>query len=320
MTNAKPHGRWSWRRAGALLLLAALAAACKPAAKLPPGVLAQVNGAPLTVSEFAAQFAMAKNAALEAPPASPAERVAVELAFLDAWIDRLLLEQAGARLGVQIDDAAVDAEMRRLQAGWPPKEFAREMQAQRIGADWLRGQLRAARLAEEIAARVVEPPVQVDESDIEEYFQKHPEEFRRAEQAHLRQIVCRDRERATAALTELLTGRDFGDAAHEYSLAPEAGRGGDLGFVARGELPPEIEEAAFRLPLGEISPLIETPFGLHIVQVLERAPASTLTYNQARSTIESSLRKQRIDQAWRQYVESLRRAATIVVEPARLPG
>jgi parvulin-like peptidyl-prolyl isomerase len=301
---------------GALLLCGA----CKTAPKLPPGVLAQVNGATVTAQEFAEQFAAAQKGGIEGPPVGRAEALAVQMAFLDALIDRLLVQQTAARLGVTVDEAAVDEELRRLQAGWPAKAFQREMQTQQQSLPWLREQLRLARLADELAARVIEPQVQIAETEIEEYFQTHPDQFHRPEQAHLRQVICRERSQATAALTDLLTGRDFADAARAYSMAPEADRGGDLGFVARGEMPPEIEEAAFRLPLGEISTLIETPFGLHIIQVLERAPATTLTFTQARSTIERALRKQRIDEAWRRYREDLRRAATIVADPSRLPG
>jgi parvulin-like peptidyl-prolyl isomerase len=306
----------------ALALLATLGATpavCQRAPRLAEGVLATVNGQTITVSEFEKAFAAARQTALEPAPNDPVDRLAVAQAFLDALIDKLLLEQEAARLGVQVDEAAIDQDVRRMMAGWPGKTFRREVAQQGVEPAWLREQARLSRLAVEVAARTVEPQAQVTEEELKSYYDAHPTEFQRPERAHVRQVLCKDQAQAAMTLAELLTGKDFAQVARERSQAPEAARGGDLGFVARGELPAEIEEAAFHQLVGEIGPLVESPFGVHIIQVVDRQPAATLTYEQARPTIERALRKRRIDQAWRQRLDELRRAAQIETDLRRLP-
>lgn len=287
---------------------------------MPEGTLARVNGTTIAVADFNARFAAAGQAALSPLPADRAPRLAVERAYLDSLIDQVLLYQEAARRGLKVDEAAAAAELQAMRQGWPRDSFDRELSRRPESGNWLAEELRTAALAKQLLAQVVEPAVALTENELQAYYQSHADQFRHAEQVHLRQIVCRDGIQATIALTQVLTGGDFAAAAREYSIAPEAGRGGDLGFISRGELPPEVEEAAFRLPVGEVSSMVETPFGVHILQVLEQLPASALTFAQARPTIERTLRRQRADARWRDWLGELRRGAKIDIDLHRLPG
>jgi parvulin-like peptidyl-prolyl isomerase len=92
-----------------------------------------------------------------------------------------------------------------------------------------------------------------------------------AEQAHVRHILVETEEEAQAVLDRLEAGEDFADVAAEVSQDPgSAANGGDLGFLPRGQVVEPIEEAIFSLPVGQVSDPIQTQFGWHIVEVLER--------------------------------------------------
>lgn len=92
-----------------------------------------------------------------------------------------------------------------------------------------------------------------------------------AEQVHARHILVSTRERAEEVLARLEAGEDFASLAREYSEDISSREmGGDVGFFPRGIMPAEVEDAAFDTEVGEFSGVIESQFGFHIVQVLEK--------------------------------------------------
>lgn len=300
----------------AIALCLTLAIGCRSGAVLPDSVLARVNDQSLTVATFQARLAAAETLGTVELPAEPEALVAVHQAFAQQLIDELLLEQEAARRGIDVDRQTVEAEIRAMYEGWPLKVF------KKTAGDpaELYRQVRVSLLARAVAAASTAADPAPTDAEIRAHFDAHPAETKIAEHVHLRQIVCADRSRATVALTDVLTGGDFATVAKRDSIAPEAARGGDLGFIVRGELLPEIEENAFTLPVGEISTLIETPFGVHILQVLERLPSATLTFQQARPTIERLLKRRRAASRWRDFRQALRDRADITIDWRRLPG
>lgn len=115
------------------------------------------------------------------------------------------------------------------------------------------------------------------------FYDEHPERFKQPERVRARHLlirvasdaseedVAKARERAEAGLARIRGGEDFAAVASELSEDPGSkDRGGDLGFFTRGQMVPPFEEAAFALQVGEVSDVVETPFGFHIIKVEER--------------------------------------------------
>jgi peptidyl-prolyl cis-trans isomerase C len=92
-----------------------------------------------------------------------------------------------------------------------------------------------------------------------------------AEQTHARHILVETEEEANDVIARLQAGEDFADLAAELSQDPGSGAdGGDLGFVPRGRFVPEFDEIVFTSPVGQVSDPVQTQFGWHIIEVLER--------------------------------------------------
>ncbi len=311
------------RRRPFYFLLAALwllLAACAPKTEpLPPDAVALVNGEPITVDEFAAQFAASPAERAESAPADPLAQLALRRAFLDRLIDHRLIEQEATKRRLSVADEEIDRILAGLQSGYEKNDFTNLLANRNIAPEVLREHIRFTLLADKLAAQTVLPSVEIDEQTLRAYYDDNREDFVEPERVHARQIVCATHPEAVAALTELLTGKDFAQVARERSLAPEAAKGGELGWFGRGEMLPEIEEEAFRLITGEISNLIQTIYGVHILQVLDKAPAVALTFAQARATIHAKLRTRAADEAWRAYLQGLRAKAVVRIEIARLP-
>jgi peptidyl-prolyl cis-trans isomerase D len=145
--------------------------------------------------------------------------------------------------------------------------------------------------------------VKVTEKQIREYYEDHRTEYNKEQEVHARHIlftvkedapegdVAKVRAEAEKVLAEAKGGKDFGELAAQFSQDPSAGEnGGDLGFFPHGRLVPAFADAAFSLKPGEISELVRTPFGFHIIKVEEIRPAKATSLEEAQSEIESKLK------------------------------
>jgi len=117
--------------------------------------------------------------------------------------------------------------------------------------------------------------------------------------------------KAQALLERVKDGENFGVIASQYSDCPSRVRGGDLGFFARGAMNPGLEKTAFALKAGEISDIIETPSGLHIIKLTERRGARLEPYEAVREKVVQQMEREKVQKMLSEYVAKLRSKARI---------
>ena len=174
----------------------------------------------------------------------------------------------------------------------------------------LEREMRVEAILEKVGARAP----QVSEIDVELYYHYHPDQFRRPETRLARHILvtlnptlpdntevaARSRIEAIAARLEK-SPRRFEEQALKHSECPTALQGGRLGDIPRGPLSPELDAALFSLTAGQISAVLESPLGYHLVLCEAITPERVLSLNQARGPIRARLEKNRkriCQQAW----------------------
>ena len=147
--------------------------------------------------------------------------------------------------------------------------------------------------------------IQVSDQEIEQYYKLNPDKFSTPELRQARHILIRSdakesgelqaakRKKIEAILALAKTGKDFGQLAKEYSEDASGKNGGDLGFFSKGQMVPPFAEAAFSLKEGEISPIVTTQFGLHLIKLEKIKPANVTTLAAAREQIATELKAQR---------------------------
>jgi len=231
-------------------------------ANTPPGdVAATVNGVAIPMSTYKAQLQTAIASYSQQPgvdPNSPdgqAAIAALRTQVLDWLIDQAIIDQAAAQLGIHIDDAQVDAEVERIR-NENPEGFDDWLKSNGFTEETFRLQTRS-----DLLGAAVRDQVTKDVGG-------------KVEQVHVRQILVDTQEQARAVLDQLRAGTSFESLARRLSK-DEASRdnGGDLGFVPKGVLAESVEQVAFALQPGQISDPVQSPFGWHIIQVLEHDPA-----------------------------------------------
>jgi parvulin-like peptidyl-prolyl isomerase len=240
-----------------------------------------VNGQLVTLEDFEKELARYEAAQRSLGNSLSAEEHPYQSEVLDYLIEQTLIEQAAASAGIVISDEELDAETERLRTETGAEAFESWLQTNQYSLDEFRKVLRAQLTTQAMIDRVASSVGPV------------------ADQVHARHIVVASVETAEAILAQLEQGADFATLAQTYSV-DESTRmnGGDLGFFPRGLLlAPEVEEAAFSMAVGETSQIIESDFGIHIVQVLERDAARPLTA-EVQQRLRAVAFEEWLDQLW----------------------
>lgn len=138
----------------------------------------------------------------------------------------------------------------------------------------------------------------VTDADVEKYYEEHKNEYLRPVQVMARHILVAERPTAEAALARVKKGEDFAAVAKELSIDPmSAQRGGEIGPFGKGELVPEFENAVFALKVGQVSDIVPTKFGFHIIQKISEKVLKPVPADEARQSIRSMLSRIKFD-AW----------------------
>ena len=155
--------------------------------------------------------------------------------------------------------------------------------------------------------------VNISNEDLLKYYDENKENLLEPEQVHARHILVETEEEANNLLLQLKEGIiDFAEMAKEKSTCPSAENGGDLGFFTRGQMVKEFEDAAFSLEQGEISGIVQTQFGYHIIKCVEKKEEYSPTFEEAKENISSTLKYQKENEETSTFISKLREEAVIV--------
>jgi parvulin-like peptidyl-prolyl isomerase len=232
---------------------------------------------------------------------------------LNELIDEQVMLNRARRLGLSISEGELKRRLEEIRKDYGEEHFEQYFKGgQKEYRTW-EEKLRRRLLLEELVRQEVNSRVSVSDEEVLDYLKQHGEERLVAERVHLSQMVFQDREKAEMVMQRLKNGEDFAALAREFSLGPEAERGGDLGYFARGVLPEAFDRVIFSLPPGKVSGIIETPYGYHIFKVLERQRSGKRVLAEQRELAEAKLKRDKEDREYAGWLERLRRESIIKI-------
>jgi len=299
-------------------------------------VMATVNGTEIKESQVrqrvTAEYGpqLAKLAAQAPELGAQQEQRVIENMTRQMVIEHLL-DQEAKKAGIEITEEQLVAEMTtQLAAANPPQtleEFKQKIEAQGGDFNVMKGRL-AKQMKYVKLLETAEPnSLKVTEDDAKKHYDEHPDEFKIPEQvqaSHIlistestdpnadpNQVKAQAREKAEKVLQQVKEGGDFAALAKENSTCPSAAQGGDLGKFGRDQMVKPFEEAAFSLKVGEVSDLVETQFGYHIIKVTEHQDPNTVAFAEAKDDLMTNLKAAKMEQAFGEYIEALQGKATI---------
>jgi len=172
--------------------------------------------------------------------------------------------------------------------------------------------------------------IDVNEAQAREFYNQNIDRFKKPEQIRASHILIETKTtdsneakaeakaKAQQLLEKIKAGADFAELAAENSACPSSARGGDLGYFSKGQMVPPFEQAALNLEPNQLSDIVETRFGYHIIKVTDKKPAQILSFEQAKADIIDTLKKQKKAEFMEKYVAELRSQAQIVY-PEKVP-
>jgi parvulin-like peptidyl-prolyl isomerase len=292
--------------------------ACQKPPEPPPvkkeiKVIAVVNGEKITADEFEKEFSILRKKHRLDEVAEREQIHILKKSLLDQLIEkRLLLQEAGS-LNLSITDTETEEAVKRISAGYPQGVMQEMLKNEGISMGEWKNKLRENMLIEKLIAYKLKGYGDVSDRDIDSYFKAHSKDFTKPLQVHVRQIVVKSEEDALAVRSELLKGGDFAKIAMEKSVAPEAQKGGDLGFFGEGQMPQEFD-VVFKMKAGEISYPVKTPYGYHIFKLIEKQEARKMGPLEIKEKVRRMLAKEKHDEALKNMITSLKENAKIEIK------
>jgi len=318
-----------------------------------PDIAVTINGVNILESEIdklvKPQLEMIAKQSAQMPP-SFAEQYAKQLReqFIEQTIRRNLLDEKVKEANIVITDEQVMSTIQKIAASQKEplslEEFKKKLAEYGQSFDNVKEEVRKGLARNQFMEAQWSGKINVTEEDAQKYYQENIKQFETPEEVRASHILIKPvitdpnvdpnadpneakakakavaKAKAEDLLKQLKDGADFAELAKAHSNCPSAPNGGDLGFFPRGETTPSFEKAAFELEIGQISDIVETEYGYHIIKVTEHKDASTTSFEQAKDDIIKQLTQTKQSEIAEEYLKSLKAGARIVYPAGKEPS
>jgi len=312
-----------------IMVLVVLFAATAAAADLVDRIVAVVNHEIITLSDldrtlkpFIENLEKSKNVRVDEATIKEARKAA-----LNGLINNMLIDQQAARLGIVVTDEDLD---KALQDILHEKQLSlsllKDMLAQnQTTMEDYKEDMRRQIVTMRLIGKEIRSKIGVSKEEIGEYYGRHRDAYEGKESVRVQQIliIAKEdedsekksslRERANKVLELLKRGVSFEQMATEYSQGPAAQDGGDLGFIEKGIMLPEVDKEAFRLGKGEISNVIESHIGFHIIKITDKRGVGIKPLEDVRDEIKESIANDKAKIKFEEWIQELRKKSLIEI-------
>ena len=309
------------------------------------GIAVTVNGVDITEREVRAlaepdlEKIAAKAAQL--PPAYVEQtKKQIRQWALETLIRERLLDEKVKQAGIDVTEEEVMDWIKSMAASQDPplslEDFKKTIEKNGKSFDELRRQVRKNLGYDKLMEAELQGKTNITEADVKKYYSENEKQFEVPEQVRASHILiepemtdpdvdpneakAQAKAKAQKLLEQIRAGADFAELAKAHSAdSGSAPNGGDLDFFARGEMEAPFDKVAFELKVGQVSDVVETRYGYHIIKVTDRKAASVTAFEQAKDDIMNALIQKNRAELARKYIESLKEKAKIVYPPGQKP-
>ena len=299
------------------------------AAEVIGGIAAIVNDDIITTYDVDKEAALLAKETEKKGPLPGADKAQFRATALTRLIDKKLIDQKVRELDIKVSDEELRQAIEdvKKQNKMTQETLVSALRSQGLTFEQYQAQFREQIERVKLMGQEVRAKIQVGEREIREYYDANPKNFGGEELFHARHIFFRVKKDAPAeeikkvmatalnALQEARSGKDFIELAKQYSDDPQAAKdGGDLGTFKKGDMLPEIEETVISMKPGDISELVGTPAGFHLIKLEERFIGKARPFEEVKGDIEELLYKKKSEERFNQWLADLKKGAAIEIK------
>ena len=297
-----------------------------PAAPVPeklPDVLARVNSEAVKKADF---DMLVRNIELNNGPIPPDRRNEILRKILDDLVTYTMLKQEANARNIVVADAEIDEQLAVMKKEAPSEDaFKKAMADRKMTMERLRSDAKTQLAISKMMKAQVESASPATDADARAFYEKNPDKFKRGESVRASHILIRADEKGPedvkkkaraqidAVLKRAKAGEDFAMLAREHSQDGSAAQGGDLDYFVKGRMVQPFDQAAFALKPNEISDVVTTQFGYHIIKVIDHKPAGTVAFDEVSANIKQYLSEQKKQETAQTFINSIKQKAKIEV-------
>jgi len=298
------------------LLVALLAAGCggSDSNEVSNNAVAVVDGKDIPRSEFDALFGQAKRSYKAQkrpfPEAGSEEYQTLRNQAVQALVQRVELEQAADDLEIEISDKDVDKRLEQIKKqyyGGDQKKLEAQLKEQKLTLDQVKEDIRGQLVSERIFNNVTKD-VEVTDADIKKFYDQNEAQYKQAESRDVRHILLKKKAKAESVRAQLTSsGSNFAQLARKFTEDTGSKAAGGKLTISRGQTVSPFDKVAFDLDKNEISGLVKTEFGFHIIQaVSDVKKANTTPLKQVKAQIKTQLLQTKKNEKMTAWVEDLK--------------
>ncbi|GAM08154.1 foldase protein PrsA [Geobacter sp. OR-1] len=292
----------------------------EPAKGSPTDVVAKVGNTPILRSELNRAEAILMKQNPPQQPLTPGQQQQVNDYLIEQLTSAELLYQAGLKVEIKDLDKQIDDKMSQGKARFPsPADFEKALKEQNLDEKLLREYTRKEIIVNNYVEKEIVPQVKVTDDEIKKFYDENlTKYFSKPAQVKASHILIgvdpkadaetrkKAKEKIDNILKEVKAGKDFAELAKANSTCPSSAKGGDLGTFGKGQMVKPFEDAAFALKTGEVSDVVETQFGYHIIKLTDKQEAQTAPLEEVKPKITEYLKGQKVQAKVQDYLKELK--------------
>lgn len=259
-----------------------------------------VNGTDVSTQDFADRLALRLKPydALYAKDEANLERAKEET--VRAYVLEIIARDYAKKSGLKVEASEVEQQVTDIRSKYPDEfSFRRAFADENLSMDRWKKELEFTLLQKKVFAAVVGNSPDPTDAEMKTYYDANKAAFQQPARVRLRQVVLEKEDDAKRIMDELNNGAKLEALAKKYSIAPEGAQGGDTGWIEKGTL--DVFDQAFKMPQGQRSKILKSPYGWHIYELLKKEPEAHLSFDAAKARIRAHLKEaqgQKLFLAW----------------------
>jgi peptidyl-prolyl cis-trans isomerase C len=293
--------------------------------KSPPEKAAVVNGVVIPQQEYAKELeSHLERFSQQGLQLSDEQMKKLKNDVLESLIDREILYQESQKSGIKVDEKIIDAQLSVVKKRFPSEnEYKNALSTMKLSENDIKKQIKKGLAIKGLIDTRITQKVVITDKESKAFYDANPNLFKQPEQVKAGHILIKveagaDEQKKTEAdkkikevQKKLKGGQDFAALAKEYSEDVSSANGGDLGYFSRGQMVKPFEDQAFGMKPNEVSDIVETRFGYHLIKVYDKKPEKILAYGDVKGLLTERMQQEKAEQKTAMYIVELKKDAKI---------